>query len=325
MLDYLKSIFGADITLDDFNYPKNTPFFIRDGYTLQSLTFRQNKCILMMPKSSELRLPTLKKQLLKFQEICDFPCALSLKNMTSLQRRNLIESNIPFLSLSRQVYLPFWGCCFTERFKADVDIGKKMSPGTQSVFLYLYYHYNNTINLTQISKDLALSKATCTRAIDDLSASGLIETQSEGTNKWISLAYDKPNFLKNGFPRLRNPIERYVYLNHSLQCPNQFRSGILALSEISTIMANEQDGSFAVSKMAAADIPKDLVMTEQNFKDFGGCVIEVWSYDPALFSDNGRVDNISLLLSLENNTNERIQTGLDRIREKHGLQIEDEE
>lgn len=326
MLDFLKTIFGADIKIDEFNYPDETPFYIRDGYTAQALTLHQNKCVLITPKSSAWRLPTLKKQLLKFQEICAIPCALSLDNMTALQRRNLIENNIPFVSLSQQVYLPFWGSCFTERFKAATPVTEKMSPGTQLVFLYLYYSHNkDSINLTQISKDLRLSKATCTRAVNDLSASGLIEIRAEGTNKWLSLAYERPEFLKKGYSRLRNPVDRYIYVKHPVSTLAQFRSGMLALSELTMVGANDQDGSLAISKKAAADIPVDLILTEQNFKDFGGYLIEVWCYDPSLLSNNGQVDDISLLLSLENNSNERIQMGLDDIREKHELPIKDEE
>lgn len=58
---------------------------------------------------------------------------------------------------------------------------------------------------------------------------------------------------------------------------------------------------------------------------FGGYVTEVWRYDLALFADGGRVDDISLLLSLNNSSNERIQMGLDEIRKKHQLPIKDEE
>lgn len=326
MLDFLKNVFGADIKIGEFIYPDETPFYVRDGYTAQVLTWHQNKCVLIAPKTSAWRLPTLKKQLLKFQEICAIPCALSLNHMTALQRRNLIENNIPFVSLSQQVYLPFWGSCFTERFKTDKSVTEKMTPSTQLVFLYLYYSNNKeNINLTQISKDLNLSKATCTRAVNDIFASGLIEIRAEGTNKWLSLAYERSEFLKKGYSRLRNPVERYIYVKHQVSKIAQFRSGMLALSKLTMVGANEQDGALAISKKAAADIPVDLIITEQDFKDFGGCVIEVWCYDPSFFSKNGQVDDISLLISLENDSNERIQMGLDDIREKHEIPIKDEE
>lgn len=116
--------------------------------------------------------------------MCDEPCALCLENLTAMQRRNLIENNVPFISLSQQVYLPFWGCSFIEKFKATPSINDKMAPGTQLVFLYFYYSpKTENINLTKLSKGLQLSKATCTRAINDLVASGLLLQKSEGTWK----------------------------------------------------------------------------------------------------------------------------------------------
>lgn len=113
MFDFLKTIFGANIDVSEFDYPDKTPFFIRDGYKIQILSWKKSRCVLLSPIDSSWRLPTLKKQLTKFQEICDFPCALCLENITSKQRRNLIESNIPlFHSHSRSIFLsgaaPFW-------------------------------------------------------------------------------------------------------------------------------------------------------------------------------------------------------------------------
>ena len=199
MLSFLKSVFGSDITETEYRYVDNTPYYIRDGYAPQLLIWGQNQCIILTPKDPSRRLPALKKQLKKFQEICTIPCALGLENLTALQRRNLIENHIPFVSMSQQVYFPFWGCSFREQFKAKTVIADKMAPGTQLVFLYLYYvQSTEPVNLTQIAKALSLSKATCTRAINDLTASGLITQNAEGTHKWITPAYGKPEFLKKG-------------------------------------------------------------------------------------------------------------------------------
>ena len=326
MLSYLKTIFGANITVAEYDYPDKTPFYIRDGYKAQCLSWNENQCVLLSPNSASWRLPTLKKQLLNFQEICTVPCALCLDNMTSQQRRNLIENNIPFISLSQQVYLPFWGCSFFERFKVEKPVTEKMAPGTQLVFLYLYYLQNtDNINLTQISRELSLSKATCTRAINDLTTSGLITQQAVGTNKWIAPAYNKPEFLKKGYTRLKSPVERLIYVKNPLSDSDKPKSGMLALAELSMVGANEHDGAIAVSKKTGTTISTDDIVSEQDFQDFGGYIVEVWSYDPVLLAHEERVDEISLLLSLENNPNERVQMGLDEIREKHELPIKFEE
>ena len=251
---------------------------------------------------------------------------MCLENLTALQRRNLVENNIPFISLSQQVYLPFWGCSFRELFKANPPVTDKMAPGTQLVFLYLYYGQDSgPVNLTQLSKNLSLSKATCTRAINDLLGSGLITQNMEGTNKWITLAYGKPEFLKKGYTRLKSPVERILYVKAKVPIEGQVVSGIRALAQQSMISVNEHDGAIAVSKKTATRIPAGDICTEQYFGDFGGSIVEVWSYDPAIFAENMCADDISLLLSMENDPNERVQMCLDEIRKKHELPVKEDE
>lgn len=325
MLDFLRTIFGDSITTAPYDCLEKIPYYIRDNYKLQRLSWKNKDCILLSPSSS-WRLPTLRKHLKNLQGICQEPCALSLENLTSMQRRNLLENNVPFVSASQQVYLPFWGCAFTEKFKSDTTIPDKMAPATQLVFLYLYYLKSiEDINLTKISKALQFSKATCTRAINDLTASGLLIQKVNGTNKWITPAFEKQEFLKKGYARLKSPLERLVYvkeLPESLPC---FQSGVKALSEITMVGAKEQDAGLAISKKTCAVIPADDIISKQDFEDFGGTVLEVWSYDPALLSKSDRVDEISLLLSLEALQDERIQMGLDAIREKHELPVKQDE
>ena len=326
MLDFLKTIFGENITAVPYDCPEKLPYYIRDNYKLQRLSWKGSECVLLSPSSSFWRLATLKKHLKNLQGICQEPCALSLENLTSMQRRNLLENSVPFISVSQQVYLPFWGCAFMEKFKSDTPIPDKMAPGTQLVFLYLYYlKGTESVNLTRISKELKLSKATCTRAINDLTASGLLVQKVEGTNKWIMPAFEKPEFLKKGYARLKSPVERLVYvreLPENLLC---FQSGVKALSEITMVGAKDQDAGLAVTNKTCPRIPADDILSTQDFADFGGAVIEVWSYDPSLLSKSGRVDDISLLLSLESDRDERIQMGLDEIREKYELPVKQDE
>ena len=110
MLSFLKSVFGSDITETEYRYVDNTPYYIRDGYAPQLLIWGQNQCIILTPKDPSRRLPALKKQLKKFQEICTIPCALGLDNLAAFQRRNLIENDIPFVFIYHQVYFSFWKC-----------------------------------------------------------------------------------------------------------------------------------------------------------------------------------------------------------------------
>jgi hypothetical protein len=46
-------------------------------------------------------------------------------------------------------------------------------------------------------------------------------------------------------------------------------------------------------------------------------VVEKWSYDPAILAVNDMVDDISLILSLKDNKDERVQMEVDRLRSKY--------
>ncbi len=327
MLEFLKSILGENITITSYEYPRNTPAYIRDNYNLQLLSWDEHRCALLSPNCHSWRLPSLKKQFANFCSLCTVPCALHLEGLTAQQRRNLIESRLPFIAESQQVYLPFWGCFLYEKCAPVSQVEETMAPGTQLVFLYLYYYTgeNRNMNQTDLSKKLLLSKATCSRAIRDLTESGIIEIKSEGTNKWIIPQFDKTEFLRKAYSRMKSPIKRVIYVKDEPSGPQFLQGGVKALSSISMVGAKEYDRGIAVSTTTASTIPTEYIISKREFEDFGGSAIEVWSYAPELLSDNGRVDDISLLLSLDNDPDERIQMGLDEIREKHGLPIKEDE
>jgi DNA-binding Lrp family transcriptional regulator len=321
MLNYLNLVLGGNVTIEPYQYPRQIPYYIQDGYDAQILMWQQNSCVILSPKESILRLPTLKKQLQKFQVFTPLPCALGFKNLSALQRRNLLENNIPFISCSQQIYLPFWGCAFLEKFKTDILLCEKMAPSTQLVFLYLYYLATNMrLNLTQLSNSLHVSKATCSRAVSDLVASNILTVEEVGNAKWIIPFNEKSDFLRKGFDRLRSPVERRIYVKN-IPDKIHYKSGIQALSDITMIGVNEQDGAVAMYYKDCVRMPINDILSKQEFEDFGGHIVEAWSYDPSVLANHGRIDDISLLLCLDDSSDERIQMSLDIIREKYKLPI----
>ena len=323
---FLSSVFGDGITVESCGFSREAPFFIIDGYVPFMIAWGENRCVVLRPVNETLRLPSMKANLEYYQKISSEPCALALDNLTSLQRRNLMEGRVPFISLSQQIYLPFLGCVFSERFRSMPSPGEKMAPGTQLVFLYLYYRRSEQrVNMSDIASGLSLSKATCTRAVDDLLESGLIKVSEEGRTKWIEPAYGKDEFLRRGWNRMKSPVERVIYLKTPYSGFCGIPGGIRALEKSTMVCALESDGAVALSRRNARDIPSSDICSREYFEDFGGSVVEVWSYDPAVFALDGHVDDISLILSLEDNDDERVQAALDEIRKKHGLNISEQE
>lgn len=322
MLEYLQSVFGLDIDMVNWVMPSNTPFYIRDGYSFQKLTWRKQSCVFAKPRSSSVRLPALKKQLGVITALCEYPCALELDELSSQQRKNLLMDHIPFVAAPNQVYLPFWGCAFTERYKTATVPDEIMTPMTQLVFLHLFYSLKGgKTTASAISAALGIAKVTVSRAVDMLVSTRMFSISVEGKRKWLSFTTDESAALEIAMKYMRSPVEKRVYVRELPSDIPKLQGGIQALSQISMVSAGELDGSLVLNKKTYSSIPKDLFINEKDFFDFGGCAIEVWYYDANLLSDCGRVDDLSLLLSLMSNEDERVQMGLDGIREKYGLPI----
>lgn len=319
MLEQLKKIFGMSISSEQFSFSKGTPVYIRDGYTAEKITVSGYSFLSVSPANEELHLPALKKQYAGIRKISDLQVALNLPYLTAAQRTNLIESGIPFMCLPYQVFLPFLGCMFTNRFNHRTEEKERLSALAQLVFLYLLYRNSDSpANHKEIYENLRFSKAGGTRAIHELAEFGLITLTPDGTSKWIRLS---KNSLEKAIPKMISPVQKNLYLKTIPENIPYKYGGIRALSMKTMIVSGEHDGSIVFSKEGLSLIPADIIMTSEAFNDLGGIYAEVWKYDPALLSSGATVDDISLLMALRNDDDERIQKELDSIRAKYGLII----
>ncbi len=62
VLDFLKTVFGTDISITGFDYLEKTPYYIRDGYTPSYITWNKDRCVLLTPNTMSWRLPVLKNR-----------------------------------------------------------------------------------------------------------------------------------------------------------------------------------------------------------------------------------------------------------------------
>ena len=321
----IREIFGDVVNEQPYSFPAGTPSYISSGYRSSLLTWGDSKCLLVKPTDDELSLPSIKKQVNKIESICSLPVIIDLARLTSRQRTNLIESGIAFVSDSGQLFIPFWGCYFEEKIKNYASTPERMTGNAQLVYLYLYYANMNDpieINMTQICERLDLPKATCSRAVQVLDALELIDIRSEGTAKWISLKEPLTSNMSNAEKHLISPIHKIVYLKGFSEKCNYKTGGIRALADRSMLAARESDGSYVISREEFRKITAVDLIDRQEYQDFGGAILEVWRYDPFLLSDDDYVDDISLVLSLRDDIDERVQKELDSIRKIYGMQVE---
>lgn len=315
----IKKIFGASVQEEEFHFPTGTPNYILYSYQVSRLIWADKTCLLVKLLDERWTLPNLKKQLKAIEKLCRLPLIVELSRITALQRTNLIESGIAFVAGTGQVFIPFWGSYFEEKIKNPIEAHGEMTANAQLIFLYLCYVKQEQMNLTRICGKLGIPKSTCTRAIQLLDSLKLISLKSEGTIKWISLSDDAEQVLEKALPYMISPVQRQEYVRTLPKGIPYKISGMKALAAQTMLAEKELDGGYAVSKDWARKIPQEIIIDEQEFRDFGGIVIEIWKYDPAILTEKKYVDDISLLLALGSEPDERVQEELDEIRRKYGI------
>ena len=320
---FLQEVFGDTFRLESYECPKALPLFMHDDYDTSLLSWDEAECVLLCPRYQNWRLSSVKKHLAMLQETVDKPCALHLDHVSTLQRRNLIESRTPFITDGEQLYLPFWGMVFAQRLKEYIPVPDKMAPATQMLFLHYYHNCpDEPVNATELARMLGISKASMTRALRHLISLELLEEKAQGRAKMIFMTKSKDEYLANGIKHMNTPVDKVVYADQLPDIP-MLKSGMRALADITTIGLKQSDGAYAICIKDLKDVDEYSMISREQFEDFGGYVIEVWNYDPALFAVDDRVDDVSLLVSMTANENERIQLALDEIRSKLGLPAEE--
>jgi DNA-binding transcriptional ArsR family regulator len=311
---YLNFLFEIDLILQDYAFPGIVPIYLVDGYRFQMTSAQGINFITMEPTVKEYRLPTLVKHLAKASQLSGLACVLVLSSLRSSQRNALIQQHVPFLVPGAQLYLPFAGCAFTEKKTNALRLPEALAPGAQLVFLYLYYRKSSSaVTASELALQLKLSKATLTRAVSALEQLGLISVRAEGTKKLLTPAIAaKGDLLNNAKPFLQSPVQQTIYL--SKQPENAFLGGILALSSQTMLSATKMDGSYVVSTGQVKELESDKI-SKQDFLDFGGFPVEVWKYDPVLLSDGKTVDTISLILSFNQEYDERTEQALQSVKD----------
>jgi DNA-binding MarR family transcriptional regulator len=341
MIEYLHNIFGESVTVQGWHPSDTLPVFLHHQYIYSEIQINDIRFIAMKPTGDQQRLDAIEKHRDKIEISYEGPVALELNGLNSRQRNRLIQNKVPFIVDGSQLYLPFIGAHLSEKRSAFVPPATKMSFSTQMVFLHLYYldpaENDTEPTVTNLAKVLGISMMSISRAVAQLKTMGLAEVETKGRKYLIGLS-DRENILEKASPYLRSPVisEKSVKRS-SITYGDLAIAGIPALSRKTMIAAGQTDIGYAIDSAAirahkrskagkAATVPEPsdaitFVKEEPTYymdEDPDILKIEVWGYDPARFSADNSVDDVSLILSLRDNADERIRAAVESLKEQIG-------
>jgi len=310
---YLNEALNVSIDVHHWKNPGNLPFFLMDSYDFFKFSIFEQPCLLIVSKeSTEITPGLINKHYRQVQKSCNDCIIYAQSNLSSYNRKRLVEHNIPFIIPGNQMYLPHLGIDLREHFRRlHGKKDKVFSPASQAVILYaLVRQISENLTSSHLVGKLGYTLMTINRVFAELKAAQIGEFSQEGRERYWTFS-DKRTLWKQAAPFLRSPVKKRLWLkSHQLK----ITAGLTALSHLS-LLAPPPLPVFAAS-MHQWEIWQKLGFEELPSADDADIQLEIWHYDPDLFAKNNIADPFSLYLSLKATQDERIETALEEMMEK---------
>ena len=172
--NYVKEALGAEIALSPWASGNRLPLFLRSDYSYFTISLEDTEILVVFDEAIERSAATVQKHVAKIREKWDGEVVYSRLNISSVDRKRLIERKIPFIVPGNQMYLPMIGIDLREYFRQQHDEVDKFSPATTAALLLLF---NDTdlreYDVSDLVGRLGYSKMTMSRSLNELSSSGV--------------------------------------------------------------------------------------------------------------------------------------------------------
>lgn len=305
----LSNIFGIPIKYEQWNKEDSLPLYLADSYDFQVAMVDTKRCIMLTLKDELATIPALRKQIKRIQEVDNVPVVFVLPTVSSYRRKSLIENKIPFIT-DKQVYLPFLGTLLVEQKEPEKEIDKFMFSTQQLVLLY-FYNGKQRLYMAEATEKLPFTAMTLSRAVKQLESVGLFTITKDGVNKVIEAKYENALLFEKIKKYCSSPVRTVGYLEKSNLTEDMVLAGESALSE-KTMLNPSRVATYAIYRKLfdKKQLMKELVDPD---KQIG---LEVWEYDPKQFANNNVADSLSVVLSLADTKDERIEESIEELLEK---------
>lgn len=309
---YLKENIDEHITVEPWLNESNFPIFLRNSYNFYEMKVIGNRCILIEALDEMPNIDKIQKHIKQIENLTNCQLVLYYKDITRYRRKSLIENRIPFVIEDGQMYLPFLGLDLKkvqEHFEKEV---KAFTTSTQIAYLHFLYYKEDIVNMTEFAEKMGFTKMTASRALNDLYRANLI-TYEIGGKTGRSKEYKRipdPDYFLKGQEYLKTPVRKIMYVKS--RPLDALHAGFDALARLSMISPPGHP-VMAVDRNKLNKEQIEIVRNKDIIKDSKFVELQLWDYDPKLFSNKNHVDLMSLYASLKEETDERVEQALDEV------------
>ena len=303
--NYIESATRAEVQITPLedDATKTLPLFITGMYHLLHCRLLGVDVCLLCCKNARVTPMQLKKHCYIVQDRLQMHTAVVLTEIKPYNLTRLIQAHVNLIVPNRQLFMPSLLMDLRPQ-RNPVDMkNQPMTAMAQCMVLYHLQRKNlNGLSAQPIAQLMGVSYPTINRAIKWLSDNGFV-TLAKSREKQLTFIHQGYELWQQALPMLQTPIERVLRTDailHSSVCGEE------ALADM-TMLAEPNHHCWAISKQDAQELAPSLD------KEFGDHIIEIWKYDPRLLAEDGKVDMLSLFLSLRDVEDERVHKEVNQL------------
>lgn len=307
---YLRENVDQGLTIKPWKKLNKTPVFLRDVYNFYEMTILGTRCVLLAVVNEAPGINQIHKHIKQMKNLTNRQIVLFYKRITRYRRKSLIENRIAFVVADGQMFLPFLGLDLNKTQEHAEDNKKSFTTPAQIAYLYFLYRPEEVINTTEFAKRLGFNIMTASRALNELYNANLVAYEmggKTGRSKEYRRIPD-PHFFLKGRDYLKTPVRKTIYIKK--KPAGALTSGLAALAELSMLNPPSHP-ILAIAKNQLDYEQVEMVQNRDLIRDYKLVELELWDYDPGLFSNHGHVDVLSLYASLKDEHDERVRLALE--------------
>ena len=317
MKKYLAEIFGVSVKIENWDGKSKLPLYLRNKREYFVLSMGNIQSLLMKNNSDNFNVSGFEKEMQEIKKHAEIPVILWLDAVSTYQRNALVKNRIPFIVPNSQIFIPELGMSLKEFCAGRKGKVEKISAAAQFLLLYfIYQKKHEEKSQSEIAEYLNMSAMNISRAVQELKEVGLLESRKEGTSKVLkSVAIGKELYqISRGY--LQSPVQKKIYVSLKYFDMDLPFAGETALAKKS-MLNYPKCTVFAMDKKLVKNIPQEAIVEPKLMTDNDYVEIELWKYNPSVYTSDQMVDIVSLVQSLKDVEDERVEMQIEEIMEEY--------
>lgn len=305
-MEFIEKVLGLDVSRQPWEHLQKMPYYIQDRFTIEKVALGNIATLFIYPRTELDHTAALQKHIARIQKAESIPVVIVLLSMSRYRRDAFVEARIPFVVPDKQLYLPFMGTYMQERLDSEEVKLEKFQPAAQVLFFYYLYQGQKDMYMTNAVKDLGYSAMTISRAAKQLVQTGFFIESKNGVQKVLTGSVQGRELFNSVRPALTNPVRRRTSVKKVDLNDAYILAGDSAIAKQTML----NDSMFCCYAVVGKQNLRELPYAMDANTDV---VVEVWKYDPTLLSKDGMVDPLSLVMSFEDEEDERVQDAIEEL------------